>query len=175
MAELAQTESIYECERLQERITRLASGIAIIRVGASTEVEMIEKKHRIEDALEAVRSAQQEGIIPGGGVALLRCLDDVEGLEGDNEEQNLGIKIVLKALEEPVRQMAINAGESPDLIVSEIKAQEFNFGYDFLNRKFINMLEAGIIDPAKVTRCAVENAASAAGTLITTNYAIVQR
>jgi chaperonin GroEL len=174
-AELAQTESIYECERLQERITRLASGIAIIRVGASTEVEMIEKKHRIEDALEAVRSAQQEGIIPGGGVALLRCLDDVEGLEGDNEEQNLGIKIVLKALEEPVRQMAINAGESPDLIVSEIKAQEFNFGYDFLNRKFINMLEAGIIDPAKVTRCAVENAASAAGTLITTNYAIVQR
>lgn len=174
-AELAQTESVYECERLQERITRLASGIAIIRVGASTEVEMIEKKHRIEDALEAVRSAQQEGIIPGGGVALLRCIDDVEGLEGDNEEQNLGIKIVLKALEEPVRQMAINAGESPDMIVSQIKAQEFNFGYDFLNRKFINMLEAGIIDPAKVTRCAVENAASAAGTLITTNYAIVQR
>jgi len=172
-AELQQTESIYECERLQERITRLASGIAIIRVGAATEVEMIEKKHRIEDALEAVRSAQQEGIVPGGGVALIRATQRLE-VATDNEEQALGVKIVLKAAEEPVRQMAMNAGESPDLIVNLIKSEVFDAGYDFLKRDVIMMVKNGIIDPAKVTRCAIQNAASAAGTLITTNYSIVQ-
>ena len=173
-AELQQTESIYECERLQERITRLASGIAIIRVGAATEVEMIEKKHRIEDALEAVRSAQQEGIVPGGGVALIRATQRLE-VATDNEEQALGVKIVLNAAEEPVRQMAMNAGESPDLIVSLIKSEVFEAGYDFLKRDVIMMVKNGIIDPAKVTRCAIQNAASAAGTLITTNYSIVQQ
>jgi chaperonin GroEL len=173
-AELQQTESIYECERLQERITRLASGIAIIRVGAATEVEMIEKKHRIEDALEAVRSAQQEGIVPGGGVALIRATERLE-VATENEEQALGVKIVLKAAEEPIRQMAINAGESPDLIVSLVKSEVFDAGYDFLNRNVIMMVKNGIIDPAKVTRCAIQNAASAAGTLITTNYSIVQQ
>jgi chaperonin GroEL len=172
-AELQQTESIYECERLQERITRLASGIAIIRVGAATEVEMIEKKHRIEDALEAVRSAQQEGIVPGGGVALIRATEGLE-VATENEEQALGVKIVLKAAEEPIRQMAMNAGESPDLIVSLVKSEVFDAGYDFLNRNVIMMVKNGIIDPAKVTRCAIQNAASAAGTLITTNYSIVQ-
>jgi chaperonin GroEL len=172
-AELQQTESIYECERLQERITRLASGIAIIRVGAATEVEMIEKKHRIEDALEAVRSAQQEGIVPGGGVALIRATEGLE-VATENEEQALGVKIVLKAAEEPIRQMAMNAGESPDLIVSIVKSEVFDAGYDFLNRNVIMMVKSGIIDPAKVTRCAIQNAASAAGTLITTNYSIVQ-
>jgi len=173
-AELQQTESIYECERLQERITRLASGIAIIRVGAATEVEMIEKKHRIEDALEAVRSAQQEGIVPGGGVALIRATEGLE-VATENEEQALGVKIVLKAAEEPIRQMATNAGESPDLIVSLVKSEVFDAGYDFLNRNVIMMVKNGIIDPAKVTRCAIQNAASAAGTLITTNYSIVQQ
>ena len=173
-AELQQTESIYECERLQERITRLASGIAIIRVGAATEVEMIEKKHRIEDALEAVRSAQQEGIVPGGGVALIRATEHLE-VTTENEEQALGVKIVLKAAEEPIRQMATNAGESPDLIVSLVKSEVFDAGYDFLNRNVIMMVKNGIIDPAKVTRCAIQNAASAAGTLITTNYSIVQQ
>ena len=172
-AELQQTENIYECERLQERITRLASGIGIIRVGAATEVEMIEKKHRIEDALEAVRSAQQEGIVPGGGVALLRATEGLE-VATDNEEQALGVKIVLRAAEEPIRQMALNAGESPDIIVSMVKSEVFDAGYDFLNRKVIMMVETGIIDPVKVTRCAIQNAASAAGTLITTNYSIVQ-
>jgi chaperonin GroEL len=172
-AELQQTESIYECERLQERITRLASGIAIIRVGAPTEIEMIEKKHRIEDALEAVRSAQQEGIVAGGGVALLRAAEG--GVEAtENEEQALGFKIIMKAIEEPVRQMALNSGESPDIIVSMVKSEHTNYGYDFLGRKMIDMVKSGIIDPAKVTRCALQNAASAAGTLITTNYAIVQ-
>jgi len=172
-AELQQTESIYECERLQERITRLASGIAIIRVGAATEVEMIEKKHRIEDALEAVRSAQQEGIVPGGGVALIRATEGLE-VATENEEQALGVKIVLKAAEEPIRQMAMNAGESPDLIVNIVKSEVFDAGYDFLSRNVIMMVKSGIIDPAKVTRCAIQNAASAAGTLITTNYSIVQ-
>jgi chaperonin GroEL len=172
-AELQQTENMYECERLQERITRLASGIGIIRVGAATEVEMIEKKHRIEDALEAVRSAQQEGIVPGGGVALLRATEGLE-VATDNEEQALGVKIVLRAAEEPIRQMALNAGESPDIIVSMVKSEVFDAGYDFLNRRVIMMVETGIIDPVKVTRCAIQNAASAAGTLITTNYSIVQ-
>lgn len=172
-AELQQTENIYECERLQERITRLASGIGIIRVGAATEIEMIEKKHRIEDALEAVRSAQQEGIVPGGGVALIRATEGLE-VATDNEEQALGVKIVLRAAEEPIRQMALNAGESPDIIVSMVKSEVFDAGYDFLNRRIIMMVETGIIDPVKVTRCAIQNAASAAGTLITTNYSIVQ-
>jgi chaperonin GroEL len=172
-AELQQTENIYECERLQERITRLASGIGIIRVGAATEIEMIEKKHRIEDALEAVRSAQQEGIVPGGGVALIRATEGLE-VATDNEEQALGVKIVLRAAEEPIRQMALNAGESPDIIVSMVKSEVFDAGYDFLNRRVIMMVETGIIDPVKVTRCAIQNAASAAGTLITTNYSIVQ-
>jgi chaperonin GroEL len=134
---------------------------------------MIEKKHRIEDALEAVRSAQQEGIVPGGGVALIRATQRLE-VATDNEEQALGVKIVLKAAEEPVRQMAMNAGESPDLIVSLIKSEVFEAGYDFLKRDVIMMVKNGIIDPAKVTRCAIQNAASAAGTLITTNYSIVQ-
>ena len=173
-AELQQTENMYECERLQERITRLASGIGIIRVGAATEVEMIEKKHRIEDALEAVRSAQQEGIVPGGGVALLRATEGLE-VTTDNDEQALGVKIVLRAAEEPIRQMALNAGESPDIIVSMVKSEVFDAGYDFLNRKIIMMMDAGVIDPVKVTRCAIQNAASAAGTLITTNYSIVQQ
>lgn len=174
-AELAQTESIYECERLQERITRLASGIAIIRVGASTEVEMIEKKHRIEDALEAVRSAQQEGIVSGGGVALLRASKGIE-IEIDNEEQKFGVEIVMRAIQEPIRQMTINAGESPDIIASMIDSLEDDkAGYDFLNRQVVNMLETGIIDPVKVTRCALQNAISSVGTLITTNYAVVQK
>lgn len=172
-AELQQTESMYECERLQERITRLASGIAIIRVGAPTEIEMIEKKHRIEDALEAVKSAQQEGIVPGGGVALLRAAEKLV-VNTANEEQEMGVKIILKAIEEPIRQMALNAGESPDIIVSLVKSEVFDAGYNFLNGEVMMMVKNGIIDPAKVTRCALQNAASAAGTLITTNYSIVQ-
>lgn len=173
-AELSQTESVYECERLQERITRLASGIAIIRVGAATEVEMIEKKHRIEDALEAVRSAQQEGIVPGGGVALLRVS---KGLQVDlnNDEQKFGVEIVVRSLQEPIRQMALNAGESPDIVVNLVDSfTDNNQGYDFLNRRIVDMLESGIIDPVKVTRCALQNAISSVGTLITTNYAVVQ-
>jgi chaperonin GroEL len=171
--EIKQTDDLNECSRLQERITRLASGIAVIRVGASTEVEMIEKKHRIDDALEAVKSAQEEGIIAGGGVSLLKLARRLH-FTLDNEEQDLGAKIVLKACEAPVRMMARNAGESEDLVVEMIVNSEDNECYDFLSRKMTNAFEVGIIDPKKVTRCALQNAASAAGTLLTTSHAIVK-
>ena len=171
--EIQQTENLQECERLQERITRLASGVAVIRVGAATEVEMIEKKHRIDDALEAVRSAQEEGIVPGGGIALLKIARRLS-VSLSNEEQDLGAKIVLRACEAPVRAMARNAGESEDLIIEKILASEENDCYDFLSREMTNAYQAGIIDPKKVTRCALENAASAAGILLTTSHAIVK-
>ena len=172
-ATLAGTESIHDCERIQERITRLASGIAIIRVGASTEVEMIEKKHRIEDALEAVRSAQEEGIVPGGGVPLIRAAE-ISEFEVDNEDQALGVEIVRRAVFAPLRQMSENAGESPDIIQTIVAGLEGSSGYDFRNRTTCDLLESGVIDPAKVARCALQNAVSAAGTLITTNHAIIQ-
>ena len=172
-AELGDTESMQECGRIQERITRLASGIAIIRVGASTEVEMIEKKHRIEDALEAVRSAREEGIVAGGGVALIRAMNKTE-FEVDNEDQAIGVDIVRKAVFGPLRQMATNCGESPDIIQTVVTNLEENQGFDFRNQTSCDLVENGIIDPVKVTRCALQNAVSAAGTLITTNYAIIK-
>ena len=172
-AQLVDNENIHDCERIQDRITKLASGVAVIRVGGATEIEVIEKKHRIEDALEAVKSAQQEGIVAGGGVALLRAATNLN-IVTDNDEQALGLEIIKGAVEEPMRQMAVNAGESPDLIVSRVANEEDNWGYDFTTRELEDMLEVGIIDPAKVARCALQNAASAAGTLITANYAIVE-
>jgi chaperonin GroEL len=171
--EIQQTENLQECERLQERITRLASGVAVIRVGAATEVEMIEKKHRIDDALEAVRSAQEEGILPGGGVALVRAISDLS-VDTDNEEQALGAQIVLRACEAPLRTMARNAGESEDIILKMVQDAQGDEGYDFLNRCMVSTHARGIIDPKKVTRCALQNAASAAGTLLTTSHAIVK-
>jgi chaperonin GroEL len=177
-AEIADTESLHDAARLQERITRLASGIAIIRVGAATEVEMIEKKHRIEDALEAVKSAQQEGILPGGGVALLRLSQLIRKREDLTEAEKLGFQIVEKACQEPIRQMALNAGESPDLIIQTVEhvgKNEWFDGYDFRTGTVKHMVKAGIIDPAKVTRCAIQNSVSAAGTLLTTNYAVIKK
>jgi len=170
--ELEQTESMYECERIQERITRLASGIAIIRVGGSTEVEMIERKHRIEDALEAVKSAQLEGIVPGGGVALLRASN---GLKIDlvNEDQEFGARVVLESVRAPIKQMALNAGASPDLIISSIMAAGDELGYNFSTYEWVDMMEAGIVDPVKVTRLALQNAVSVSSVLLTTNYAVV--
>ena len=172
-AQLEDTDNLHECERLQDRITKLASGVAVIRVGGVTEIEMIEKKHRIEDALEAVKSAQQEGIVAGGGTALIRASTNLEVIT-DNDEQALGVEIVKGAVQEPIRQMAINAGSSPDLSVARITSSEDNEGWDFSTGDFVNLFETGILDPAKVTRCALQNAASAAGTLLTANYAIVQ-
>ena len=166
-------DNLQDCERMQERITRLASGVAIIRVGAPTEVEMIEKKHRIEDALEAIKSAQEEGILPGGGTALVRAVEDLE-VEVENEDQRLGVEILRRAALEPIRQMASNAGESADIIVNLVEAETENSGYNFKDGGIVNMLEEGIIDPAKVTRVALTNAVSVASTLITTNHAIVE-
>ena len=170
---LQETDNLRECERIQERITRLLSGVAIIKVGAPTEIEMIEKRHRIEDALEAVRSAQQEGIVPGGGVALLRAIKGLS-VETETESQRLGVDIVLDAVKAPLRQMASNAGHSPDLVVSLVEAEEGALGYDYQSGEITDMLEGGVVDPTKVTRCALQNAASVAGTLITTNYAIIE-
>ena len=150
----------------------MASGVAIIRVGAATEVEMIEKKHRIEDALEAVRSAQQEGMVPGGGTALINAVKDLD-VDVENEDQQLGVNIILEAVKEPLRQMALNAGESPDIISSEVQKAEYGYGINFSTGELINLLDAGIIDPVKVTRCALQNAASVSSTLITANHAIV--
>ena len=174
-SELEQTDELYECERVQERITRLASGVAVISVGAPTEIEMIEKKHRIEDALEAVRSAQQEGVVPGGGVALLRAALDLD-VPVANEAQRVGVEVVKGAVRAPIRQMAVNAGASPDLILSALgdKATPACFGYNFATSEIVDMYEEGIIDPVKVTKSALTNAASAASILLTTNHAIVQ-
>jgi chaperonin GroEL len=170
--EIQQTDDLKACERIQERITRLASGVAVIRVGAATEVEMLEKKHRIDDALEAVRSAQEEGIVSGGGTALIRATDGLF-IETDSEEQSLGAKVILEAIEEPLRQMAKNADKSPDLIVNKVRQAPPEKGYNFMTDELVNMLDNGIVDPVKVTRCALQNAVSVASTLITTSHAIV--
>ena len=164
--EVANTDSLQECERIQERITRLASGVAIIRVGAPTEAEMIEKRHRIEDALEAVKAAQQEGIVAGGGVALVRALPKKAGSPAE--------QIVYEAVKEPIRQMARNAGESPDLILDQVQRTKGSRGYNFATGKMGDLLEEGVIDPVKVTITALTMAASAAGTLLTTGYAIIE-
>lgn len=172
---LGQEDDLRECDKIQERITKLASGVSVIRVGAPTEVEMIEKKHRIEDALEAVKSAQQEGVVPGGGVALLRAATALDSsVPAENEDQQFGIDIIARAVKSPIRQMATNAGLSPDLIVAQIESASKNSGYNFRDFSTVDMFEAGIIDPVKVTRTALQNAASAAGTLITTSHAIVE-
>tara|TARA_R110000851_G_scaffold34866_4_gene92304 strand:- start:21 stop:1589 length:1569 start_codon:yes stop_codon:yes gene_type:complete len=170
--QILETSDLYRCEKLQERISRLASGIAIIHVGAPTEVEMIEKKHRIEDALEAVKSAQAEGMIPGGGRALLTAskLD----VPTDNEEQAIGARIVLESLCAPIKQMANNAGESADIVLNKVMESEDNIGYNFATGKLEDMFAAGIIDPAKVTRVALQNAVSVSSTLITTNFSIIE-
>tara|TARA_Y100001970_G_scaffold52693_2_gene66634 strand:- start:6418 stop:7986 length:1569 start_codon:yes stop_codon:yes gene_type:complete len=172
-AEIKETDSLHECEKIQERVTRLASGIAVIRVGAATEVEMIEKRHRIEDALEAVNAAQLEGIVPGGGVALIRASSKLK-IESDNDDQKLGAKIICEAVKEPLRQMALNAGYSPDILISLVERAKGNKGINFNTGKLADLVELGIIDPVRVTRCAVQNAASVASTLITTNHAIIE-
>jgi len=172
-AQVRETDSLKDCEKIQERITRLASGIAVIRVGAATEVEMVEKKHRIEDALEAVNAAQLEGIVPGGGVALIRASKNIK-VETNSEDQKLGVKIVCEAVKEPLRQMALNGGYSPDIFISLVSKASGNKGINFNTGKLIDLLEAGIVDPVKVTRCALQNAASVSSTLITTNHAIIE-
>lgn len=171
--QIEETTSDYDREKLQERLAKLAGGVARINVGAATEAEMKEKKARVEDALNATRAAVEEGIVPGGGVALLRCQKALEGLKVENHDQQLGVEIVKKALEEPIKQIIANAGVEATLIVEKVKENSnINFGYDAYHEKFVDMMEAGIIDPTKVTRTALQNAASVAGLMLTTEVLI---
>lgn len=171
--QIEETTSDYDREKLQERLAKLAGGVARINVGAATEAEMKEKKARVEDALNATRAAVEEGIVPGGGVALLRCQKALDNLKLETHDQQLGVEIVKKALEEPIKQIIANAGVEPTLIVEKVKENSnINFGYDAYAEKFVDMMEAGIIDPTKVTRVALQNAASVAGLMLTTEVMI---
>ena len=167
------TKSDYDREKLQERLGKLAGGVAVLYVGAATEVEMKEKKDRVEDALSATRAAVEEGIVPGGGVAYIRTSQVLAGMKGDNEDETTGINIVARAIEEPLRQIAANAGVEGSVIVNKIREGEGDFGYNARTDQYVNMFEAGVIDPTKVSRVALENAASVAGMFLTTECAIV--
>ena len=167
-AQIESTTSDYDREKLQERLAKLAGGVAVLYVGAASEVEMKEKKDRVDDALHATRAAVEEGIIAGGGVALVRAADALAKLKGDNADETTGIQIVTRAVEEPLRQIVANAGNEGSVVVSKVKEGKADFGYNAKKEEFENMFEAGIIDPTKVTRVALENAASVAGMLLTT-------
>jgi chaperonin GroEL len=167
-AQIGDTSSDYDREKLQERVAKLAGGVAVIKVGAATEVEMKEKKARVEDALHSTRAAVEEGVVPGGGVALIRALQGIEGLEGDNADQTVGIKVALKAMEAPMRQITSNSGDEASVVVDKVKAGTGNFGYNAGTGGYGDMIEMGILDPAKVTRTALQAAASVAGMMITT-------
>ena len=173
-AQIEETSSDYDREKLQERVAKLAGGVAVIKVGASTEIEMKEKKARVEDALHATRAAVEEGVVPGGGVALIRALQAITGLKGINEDQNHGIQIALRAMEAPLREIVTNAGEEPSVIVNRVKDGSGNFGYNAANGEFGDMIEFGILDPTKVTRSALQNAASIAGLMITTEAMVAE-
>jgi len=170
--QIAMREGGDDKRKLEERLAKLTGGVAVIRVGAATEVEVQEKKDRIEDALNATKAAVEDGVVPGGGVAFLRAKQNIENLQGDNEDQTAGIQIVLKALESPVRQIIANAGGSPDVIINEILKGKGNFGYDAGTGDFGDMIELGIIDPTKVSKTALINASSIAGLLITTGASV---
>ena len=167
------TKSDYDREKLQERLGKLAGGVAVLYVGATTEVEMKEKKDRVEDALNATRAAVEEGYLPGGGVAYIRAAEVLKDLKGENEDETTGIHIVAKAIEEPLRQIAANAGVEPSVIVNKIREGKDDFGYNARTDEFVNLYEAGVIDPTKVARVALENAASVAGMFLTTECGIV--
>jgi len=173
-AQIEETSSDYDREKLQERKAKLAGGVAVIKVGASTEIEMKEKKARVEDALHATRAAVEEGVVPGGGVALIRALKAVENLKGDNEDQNLGIAITRRALEAPLREIVANAGEEPSVIVAKVKEGQGNFGYNAASAEFGDMIAFGILDPTKVTRSALQHASSVAGLAITTEAVVAE-
>ncbi|HZV60884.1 MAG TPA: chaperonin GroEL [Methylophilaceae bacterium] len=172
--QIEEATSDYDREKLQERVAKLAGGVAVIRVGAATEVEMKEKKARVEDALHATRAAVEEGIVPGGGVALLRARSAVGELKGDNEDQDAGIKIVLRAVEEPLRAIVKNAGGEPSVVINKVLEGKGNFGYNAANDTYGDLVETGVVDPTKVTRSALQNAASIAGLILTTDATVVE-
>ena len=170
--QIASTTSDYDREKLQERLGKLAGGVAVLYVGAATEVEMKEKKDRVEDALSATRAAVEEGIVPGGGVAYVRAAEELKAMKGDNEDETTGIHIVARAIEEPLRQIAENAGVEGSVIIQKIREGKGDYGYNARTEEFVHMFDAGVIDPTKVARVALENAASVAGMFLTTECAI---
>lgn len=172
--QVEEASSDYDREKLQERVAKLAGGVAVIKVGATTEIEMKEKKARVEDALHATRAAVEEGIVAGGGVALIRARNAIEKIKGDNLDQEAGIKIVLRAVEEPLRQIVANAGAEPSVVVNTVAAGTGNYGYNAANETYGDMVEMGVLDPTKVTRSALQNAASVAGLMLTTDCMIAE-
>ncbi|MDD5254459.1 MAG: chaperonin GroEL, partial [Candidatus Omnitrophica bacterium] len=173
-AQIDTTDSDYDKEKLQERLAKLAGGVAVINVGAATETEMKEKKARVEDALHATRAASQEGIVPGGGVALLRTIAALDKLKVEGDEK-IGVDIVKRAIEDPLRQISQNAGLEGSVVVQRIKAEKTNIGYDVNQDAYVDMIDAGVIDPTKVTRSALQNAASIAALLLTTEAIITDK
>ena len=171
-AQMEETSSDYDREKLQERVAKLAGGVALIKVGAATEVEMKEKKARVEDALHATRAAVEEGVVAGGGVALIRAKQAIKEIKGDNPEQDAGIKIVLRAMEEPMRQIVRNAGDEPSVVVDRVANGKGNFGFNAQTGEYGDMIEMGVLDPTKVTRTALQNAASVASLILTTECMI---
>ena len=174
-SQIETTTSDYDKEKLQERLAKLAGGVAVLYVGAASEVEMKEKKDRVDDALHATRAAVEEGIVPGGGVALVRAIDALEGLKGDNEDETVGIEIVKRAIEEPLRQIVLNSGREGAVVVQKVKEGKGDFGYNARTDVYENLYKSGVIDPAKVTRIALENAASIAGMFLTTECVLVDQ
>ena len=171
-AQIVATKSTYDKEKLQERLAKLAGGVAQLNVGAASEVEMKEKKDRVDDALSATRAAIEEGIVPGGGVAYIRAQAALEGIKGENEDEQTGIEIIRRAIEEPLRQIVANAGKEGAVVVDKVRAGEGDFGYNARKDVYENLKTAGVVDPAKVTRVALENAASIAGMFLTTECVI---
>ena len=166
--------SDYDKEKLQERVAKLSGGVALVKVGAATEIEMKEKKARVEDALHATRAAVEEGVVPGGGVAFLRALKAIEKLVGANDDQTTGIKILARSIEEPLRQIVANAGEDAAVVLNRVREGKGTFGYNAATNEYGDMIEMGILDPTKVTRLALQNAASVAGLLLTTELMVAE-
>jgi chaperonin GroEL len=173
--QIDEATSDYDREKLQERVAKLAGGVAVIKVGAATEVEMKEKKARVEDALHATRAAVEEGIVAGGGVALIRARKGLEKLKGENPDQEAGIKIVARALEEPLRAIVSNAGSEPSVVVNKVVEGKGNFGFNAQTEQYGDLVEMGVVDPTKVTRTALQNASSVAGLLLTTDVAVAEQ
>jgi len=172
--QIEETTSDYDREKLQERVAKLAGGVAVVKVGAATEVEMKEKKARVEDALHATRAAVEEGVVAGGGVALVRAAAKLADLKGDNDEQTVGIRVALRSMEAPLRQIVANAGEEPSVVANRVREGQGNFGYNAATEEYGDMLEMGILDPTKVTRSALQFAASVAGLMITTECMVTE-
>ena len=174
-SEIKNTTSDYDKEKLQERLAKLSGGVAVLYVGAASEVEMKEKKDRVDDALCATRAAIEEGIVPGGGVTYIRAIEALEGMKGDNADETTGIEIIKRAIEEPLRQIVANAGKEGAVVVQKVREGEGDFGYNARTDVYENLYAAGVVDPAKVTRVALENAASIAGMFLTTECVIVEK